>query len=208
MPRFSIIPVQPKFFDYFEDSVANLVKAAKEFADLLENYRDVSIKVARITELEHQGDAITHQVMKQLHRSFLTPIDREDIALLSERLDSVLDFIEDAANSMLLYRIEQPTKRARELSTILLSITKELAQAMPYLRKHSQMRQILDHCVEVNRLENEADAVTRLALAELFEGASLADVIKWREIYEHMENAADRGEDVANVLEAVVLKHG
>lgn len=208
MPRFSIIPVQPKFFDYFEDSVANLVKAAKEFADLLENYKDVSIRVARITELEHQGDAITHQVMKQLHRSFLTPIDREDIALLSERLDSVMDFIEDAANSMLLYRIEQPTKRARELAIILLSITKELAQAMPYLRKHSQMRQILGHCVEVNRLENEADAITRLALAELFEGASLADVIKWREIYEHMENAADRGEDVANVLEAVVLKHG
>lgn len=184
------------------------MKAAKEFADLLENYKDVSIRVARITELEHQGDAITHQVMKQLHRSFLTPIDREDIALLSERLDSVMDFIEDAANSMLLYRIEQPTKRARELAIILLSITKELAQAMPYLRKHSQMRQILGHCVEVNRLENEADAITRLALAELFEGASLADVIKWREIYEHMENAADRGEDVANVLEAVVLKHG
>jgi hypothetical protein len=208
LPRFSIIPVQPKFFDYFEESVANLCKAAKEFAELLENYKDVSIRVARITEFEHQGDAITHQVMKQLHRSFLTPIDREDIALLTERLDSVMDFIEDAANSMLLYHIEQPTKRAREFAAILLSITKELSIAMPLLRKHSQMRQILDHCVEVNRLENEADAVMRLALAELFDNASLAEVIKWREIYEHMENAADRGEDVANVLEGVVLKHG
>jgi predicted phosphate transport protein (TIGR00153 family) len=208
LPRFSIIPIQPKFFDYFEDSVANLAKAAKEFADLMENFENASIKVARITELEHEGDSITHQVMKQLHRSFLTPIDREDIALLSERLDSVLDFIEDAANSMVIYHIDKPTKRARELSAILLAITKELSVAVPYLRKQSKMRQILDHCVEINRLENEADAVLRLALAELFESASLAEVIKWREIYEHLENAADRGEDVANVLEGVVLKHG
>jgi len=107
-----------------------------------------------------------------------------------------------------LYHIEQPTKRARELSAILLSMTRELSSAVPYLRKRSKMRQILDHCVEINRLENEADAVLRLALAELFESASLAEVIKWREIYEHLENAADRGEDVANVLEGVVLKHG
>lgn len=208
MPRISIIPTQPKFFDFFEDSVANLTKATEAFADLLENYEDVPRKVARITELEHYGDAITHQIMRQLHRSFLTPIDREDIALLAERLDSVMDFIEDAANSMLLYRIEKPTKRARELAAILVAVSKELGAALPLLRRHSKMKEILNHCVEINRLENEADAVTRLALAELFEGASLAEVIKWREIYEHMENAVDRGEDVANVLEGVVLKNG
>lgn len=208
MPRISIIPTQPKFFDFFEDSVANLTKATEAFADLLENYEDVPRKVARITELEHYGDAITHQIMRQLHRSFLTPIDREDIALLADRLDSVMDFIEDAANSMLLYRIEKPTKRARELAAILVAVSKELGAALPLLRRHSKMKEILNHCVEINRLENEADAVTRLALAELFEGASLAEVIKWREIYEHMENAVDRGEDVANVLEGVVLKNG
>jgi hypothetical protein len=208
LPRISIIPTQPKFFDFFEDSVANLTKATEAFADLLENYEDVPRKVARITELEHYGDAITHQIMRQLHRSFLTPIDREDIALLADRLDSVMDFIEDAANSMLLYRIEKPTKRARELAAILVAVSKELGAALPLLRRHSKMKEILNHCVEINRLENEADAVTRLALAELFEGASLAEVIKWREIYEHMENAVDRGEDVANVLEGVVLKNG
>ncbi len=188
--------------------MANLAKATEAFADLLENYEDVPKKVARITELEHYGDAITHQIMRQLHRSFLTPIDREDIALLAERLDSVMDFIEDAANSMLLYRIEKPTKRARELAVILVAVSKELGAALPLLRRHSKMKEILNHCVEINRLENEADAVTRLGLAELFEGASLAEVIKWREIYEHMENAVDRGEDVANVLEGVVLKNG
>jgi hypothetical protein len=208
LPRISIIPTQPKFFDFFEDSVANLTKATEAFADLLGNYEDVPRKVARITEFEHYGDAITHQIMRQLHRSFLTPIDREDIALLADRLDSVMDFIEDAANSMLLYRIEKPTKRARELAAILVAVSKELGAALPLLRRHSKMKEILNHCVEINRLENEADAVTRLALAELFEGASLAEVIKWREIYEHMENAVDRGEDVANVLEGVVLKNG
>lgn len=208
MPKFSIIPREPKFFDLFEKSVANVAMAAKELATFFESYSSVPQRVARIVELEHQGDYITHQIMEQLHRSFLTPLDREDIALLTGRLDDVIDFIEDAANAMLLYRIEQPTKRAREQAVILVAMTDELVKAVPLLRNHSQMKQILGHCVEINRLENEADAIMRFALAELFDGMPPYDVIKWREIYQHLENAADRGEDVANVLEGVVLKNG
>ncbi len=208
MPKFSIMPREPKFFDLFEKSVANVAKAAKELADFLEDYTNVPLKVARITELEHEGDAITHQIMEQLHRTFITPLDREDIALLTERLDDVMDFIEDAANAMLLYRIEQPTTRAREMAAILVTMTSELVVAVPLLRNRSKMKGILEHCVEINRLENEADAIVRLALAELFDDTPIADVIKWREIYEHLETAADKGEDVANVLEGVVLKHG
>lgn len=208
MPNFSIMPREPKFFDLFEKSVANVAKAAKELADFLEDYTNVPLKVARITELEHEGDAITHQIMEQLHRTFVTPLDREDIALLTERLDDVMDFIEDAANAMLLYRIEQPTTRAREMAAILVAMTSELVIAVPLLRNRSKMKGILEHCVEINRLENEADAIVRLALAELFDDTPIADVIKWREIYEHLETAADKGEDVANVLEGVVLKHG
>ena len=208
MPNFSIMPREPKFFDLFEKSVANVAKAAKELADFLEDYTNVPLKVARITELEHEGDAITHQIMEQLHRTFITPLDREDIALLTERLDDVMDFIEDAANAMLLYRIEQPTTRAREMAAILVAMTSELVVAVPLLRNRSKMKEILEHCVEINRLENEADAIVRLALAELFDDTPIADVIKWREIYEHLETAADKGEDVANVLEGVVLKHG
>ena len=208
MPKFSIMPREPKFFDLFEKSVANVAKAAKELADFLEDYTNVPLKVARITELEHEGDAITHQIMEQLHRTFVTPLDREDIALLTERLDDVMDFIEDAANAMLLYRIEQPTTRAREMAAILVTMTSELVVAVPLLRNHSKMKEILEHCVEINRLENEADAILRHALAELFDDTPIADVIKWREIYEHLETAVDRGEDVANVLEGVVLKHG
>ncbi|MGB2855834.1 MAG: DUF47 family protein [Dehalococcoidia bacterium] len=202
------MPREPKFFDLFEKSVANVAKAAKELADFLEDYTNVPLKVARITELEHEGDAITHQIMEQLHRTFITPLDREDIALLTERLDDVMDFIEDAANAMLLYRIEQPTTRAREMAAILVTMTSELVVAVPLLRNRSKMKEILEHCVEINRLENEADAIIRHALAELFDDTPIADVIKWREIYEHLETAADKGEDVANVLEGVVLKHG
>ncbi|MCJ7522875.1 MAG: DUF47 family protein [Dehalococcoidia bacterium] len=202
------MPREPKFFDLFEKSVANVAKAAKELADFLEDYTNVPLKVARITELEHEGDAITHQIMEQLHRTFVTPLDREDIALLTERLDDVMDFIEDAANAMLLYRIEQPTTRAREMAAILVAMTSELVVAVPLLRNRSKMKEILGHCVEINRLENEADAILRHALAELFDDTPIADVIKWREIYEHLETAVDRGEDVANVLEGVVLKHG
>lgn len=208
MPRFSIMPSEPKFFDLFERSVANVATAARLLADLFEDYTKLPQKVARITELEHVGDAITHQIMEQLHRTFVTPLDREDIALLTERLDDMMDFMEDAANAMLLYRIEQPTIRAQELASILVTMTDELAIAVPHLRNRSKMKEILEHCVEINRLENEADAVVRFALAELFDGIPIIEVIKWREIYEHLETAVDKGEDVANVLEGVVLKHG
>jgi len=207
LPRFSFIPREPKFFELFERSVANVAEAARELHNFLNDYTNVPQKVARITELEHQGDYITHQIIEQLHRSFLTPLDREDITALTGRLDDVMDFIEDAANAMLLYRIEQPTKRAQEQAAILVAMAEELVKAVPLLRNHSHMNQILQHCVEINRLENEADSIMRFALAELFDGTPPYDVIKWREIYQHLENAADRGEDVANVLEAVVLKN-
>jgi uncharacterized protein Yka (UPF0111/DUF47 family) len=142
VPKFSIIPREPKFFDLFERSVANVATAAKELANFFENYTNLPQKVARLTELEHQGDYITHQIMEQLHRTFVTPLDREDIALLTERLDDVMDFIEGAANAMLLYRIEQPTKRARELADVLVAMTDELVKAVPRLRNRSEMRSI------------------------------------------------------------------
>lgn len=207
MVRFSIIPREPKFFDLFEKSVANVEAAAKELANLFEDYTNVPQKVARIVELEHRGDFITHQIIEQLHRSFLTPLDREDITLLSGRLDDVMDFIEDAANAMLIYKIEKPTIRAREQAAILVAMAEELVKAIPCLRNRSKNKQILEYCIEINRLENEADAVMRFALVELFDGMPPYEVIKWREIYQHLENAADRGEDVANVLEGVVLKN-
>ena len=208
MPRFSLIPREPKFFDLFEKGADNVATAATELHILFHDFTNVAQKAGRLTELEHKGDYITHQIMEQLHRTFVTPLDREDISSLTQGLDDVMDFMEDAAVSILLYRIKQPTKRARQLADTLVDVTDELVKAMPHLRKRSEMNQILPHCVEINRLENEADSIVRFALAELFDDIPLEDVIKWREIYEHLENAVDKAEDVANVLEGVVLKHG
>jgi predicted phosphate transport protein (TIGR00153 family) len=202
------MPKAPKFYDFFEKDVANLVTAAKELMDFFADYNDVETKVLRFVELEHEGDTITHQIIGQLHRTFVTPLDREDIALLANSLDDVMDFIEAAARTALLYRIAQPTGRARELAAIIVKMITELDRAIPLLRHRNKFKQILEHCVEVNRLENEADNVHHAALGELFDnGSDIAGIIKWREIYELLESAADRGEDVANVLEGIVMKN-
>ena len=208
MARFLMIPRETKFYDLFEKSAGNLVVAAGKLVDLFDDYRDIEAKVELIKDLEHEGDTITHEIMQSLHRTFVTPIDREDIAFLANSLDDVMDFIEDAARSAFLYRVTQPTDRVRELALIILKVTYKLNEVMPLLRRRDQFKQIRKECVEINRLENEADDVHHAALAELFDNTrDVRDIIKWREIYEYMESAADRGEDVANVLEAVVLKH-
>ena len=208
MAKFLMIPRETKFYDFFEQSAANLVTAAGALADLFDNYEDVEMKVKRIKDLEHEGDVITHRIIQNLHLTFVTPIDREDIARLAESLDDVMDFIEAAGRTALLYHITQPTERARELAAIVVRITNKLNEIMPLLRRRAQFKKILEGCVEVNSLENEADDVHHAALAELFDNTRDASyIIKWREIYEHLESATDRAEDVANVLEAVVLKH-
>jgi len=203
-----VIPRETKFYDLFEKSAGNLVVAAGKLVDLFDNYEGVEAKVKRIKKLEHEGDTITHDIMQSLHRTFVTPIDREDIARLANSMDDVMDFIEAAARTAFLYRIGQPTERARELASIILKVTYKLNEVMPLLRRRDQFKQLLEECVEINRLENEADDVHHAALAELFDNTrDVREIIKWREIYEHMESATDRGEDVANALEAVVLKH-
>ena len=203
-----MIPREVKFYELFEKSAGNLVIAAGKLVDLLDDYNEVELKVKRIKDLEHEGDTITHQIMQSLHSTFVTPIDREDVARLAESLDDVMDFIEAAARTAFLYRIAEPTERARELAAIILKITYRLNEVMPLLRRRDQFKQVLIQCVEINSLENEADDVHHAALAELFDNTKdVRDIIKWREIYEHMESATDRAEDVANVLEAVVLKN-
>jgi len=206
--RLPFIPREEKFFDLFEASAQNMVKTAQKLKQLVDSWENVEEKVSEITELEHEGDMITHKVMEQLHRTFVTPFDREDIALLSHTLDDVTDFIHAAADAMFIYKVDHPGQRAKELSDIIVQATAEVERAMPQLRHRAQLRQILERCVEINRLENEADRVFRSAMAELFtDTTDIAEIIKWREIYEHMESATDRCEDVANVLEGVALKH-
>jgi len=208
MVKFSLLPRQHKFFDLFEESTKNMVKASRALQEMINDWDVVGGRVAEITELEHAGDTITHQIVAQLHRTFVTPFDREDIALLAHTMDDVTDFIHAAADAMLIYKIDQPSQRAKELANIIVEATEEIEKAVSGLRRHAELKQILEKCVEINRLENMADRVFRAAMAELFDDAmDIAQVIKWREIYEHMESATDRCEDVANVLEGIALKH-
>ena len=206
--RFPFIPREEKFFDLFQESAQNAVKAAQVLKEMVDTWKNIEGRVGEITELEHNGDAITHQIMAQLHRTFVTPFDREDIALLAHTLDDITDFIHAAADAMLLYNVDRPGQRAKELADIIVQAASEVEKVMPQLQKRIVLSQVLKQCVEINRLENVADRVFRAAMAELFDDSTdIAQVIKWREIYEHMESATDRCEDVADVLEGVALKH-
>jgi predicted phosphate transport protein (TIGR00153 family) len=209
LAKFSFIPRDTEFYGLFEQETSNLVVAAEKLVDLFNNYENVEAKAKELKELEHKGDVITHEIIARVHRTFVTPIDREDITLLAHSLDDVMDFIEAAGRTAFLYRVAQPTQRARELASIVAKLTVKLNEVMPQLRHHDKFNWILKQCVEINTLENEADDVFHAALAELFEACArdACEVIKWRELYQHLEDATDRGEDVANVLEGVVLKY-
>jgi uncharacterized protein len=209
MVKFSLMPHEEQFYTLFENSARNVVKAAQTLKELMDNWRDVKEKVAEIAKLEAEGDAITHQIIAQLHRTFVTPFDREDIAQLAMALDDVVDFIDSSADAMLLYKIVESTQRSRELADLIVQATEEMAKAIPLLRNKGELKKMLTCCIEVNRVENVTDEVYRSAIAELFDNTKdLVMVIKWREIYEHLESATDRCEDVSNVLEGVALKYG
>ncbi len=208
MFKFPFIPREHKFFDLFEQSAHNMVKATQVLKELVDTWDDVGKSVNEITDLEHEGDTITHQIMAQLNRTFVTPFDREDIAMLAHTLDDVTDFIFAAATRILIYKIDHSTSRAKELADIIVQAALEVEMAIPQLRHRAELEKILPRCVEINRLENVADGIFRSAQAELFDNTTdMAQIIKWREIYEYMESATDRCEDVSNVLEGVALKY-
>jgi predicted phosphate transport protein (TIGR00153 family) len=208
MVRLPFIPKEHKFFELFEESAENILKAAEALNEMVDTWEFLDSRVAEITELEHHGDTITHQIISLLHRTFVTPFDREDIALLAHTMDDVIDFIHSAADAMFIYKVDKPTERAKELADIIVRGAAEIQKVVPGLRRRSTIKKIMEGCVEINRLENMADRVYRAAIAELFDNTSdVTQIIKWREIYEHMESATDRCEDVANVLEGVALKH-
>jgi len=175
---------------------------------MVSSWDSIEERSVKISDLEHRGDSITHEIIALLHRTFVTPFDREDIAHLAQSMDDVADLIHSAADDMFLYHITEPTPQCTELAEIVLKGTVEIQKAVPLLRRRSDLKDMLSHCVEINRLENIADRVYRQALAELFNDNNEAiHVIKWREIYQHLETATDRCEDVANVLEGVALKN-
>ncbi len=208
MFKFSLIPRERKFFALFEQSAQNAVQIAQQLKDMVYIWQNVKQRVGIINDLEHQGDAITHQIFEQLHRSVITPFDREDIALLAHSLDDLADFVHEAADAMMLYKVAHPTERAKEMVDILVQAVAEVKEAVSEIDDRAGRKRLVERCVEINRLENLGDGVFRSAMAELFDDSSdLASLIKWREIYMHMESVIDRCEDIANILEGVAIKY-
>jgi hypothetical protein len=206
--RFSLIPRTGRFNDLFEESAHKLVVASEALADLLEHFENVEAKTAHIKDLEHEADNITHEIYRQVHQTFVTPFDREDIAALAQRMDDVMDYVEGASTAIITYGILQPTSAARGLADLIRLQTVQLKTAVAGLRHKSRLKSILEQLKEINRLENEADSLFLSSMAELFRGEmSPVDIIKWRDIYDQLELATDSCEQVAHILEAIVLKH-
>jgi uncharacterized protein len=205
MFRFKFIPREAKFYDYFEQQSENILEAGRLLRDLVQNFPDARAKMHAIKEVEHRGDHVTHEIVKRLNTTFITPLDREDIHDLASRLDDVLDYIEASAERLVVYRIKEPTSACRAMAEVIVTTTEAMDRAIRCLRGMDPT--FHEHAVEVNRLENVADTLLRDSLAALFEEqGDPIEVIKWKEIYETMEIVTDRCEDVANVIEGIILK--
>jgi uncharacterized protein len=184
-------------------------RGARLLLQLLKNVQDAEALAKEIKEVEHAGDKITHHTVETLHKTFITPIDREEIHQLISGMDDILDFMDAASQRVVLYEITEVTAEAQELGEVLLRATEEVQEAVRGLRRLQYPMETLQTCVEINRLENEGDAALRRGMARLFkESTDPIYIIKWKEIYEFLEEATDACEDVANIIEGVVLEHG
>jgi len=196
------------FFELFERHAEKSVEASRLLRAMLNNPVELADQARRIKELEHEGDVITHRAVEILHRTFITPIDRGDIHRLITRLDDVLDLIEATSERVWLYAIEAADRDASDLAEVLVNAVTEMSRAMKGLRNLKDRDAILQVCTEINRYENEGDTLLRRAVARLFQDSrDPLQVIKWKDIFEFLEDAIDRCEDVANVVEGVALEY-
>ena len=199
------VPRDREFFDLFEEAAGNIVRAAALLKEMVVEYPDKADLVREILICEQEGDRITHDIIQHLNKTFVTPIDREDIYELASAVDDIVDYTEEVADYLGLYKIEAPMQQAQRLAHILVQASRQIAEAMPRMRT---FRDISHYTVEVNRLENDGDRVTREAVASLFDnGIDPMVVIRWKDIYERLENAIDSTERVANILEGIVIKN-
>jgi predicted phosphate transport protein (TIGR00153 family) len=207
MPGFlqRILPREMSFFRMFTEQAENVQAGAQAMVDMLGNYGDPAAGANRVEAYEHAGDVITHDIMKKLNQTFITPFDREDIHELASRIDDVIDLVDAAATRLIIYRVETIRPGVLELATTVRDATAQIVAAVRVLEEEDH---ILDHCIEINRLENVADRQCRELIARLFEQErDPVQIIKWKEIIETLEFAADKCEDVANVIETVTLKN-
>lgn len=206
---FRLIPVEEGFFPLLNQSATNVLEAARIFHTWLSNYGDTEANLARVIEIEHQGDQVVHEILSMLSRTFLPPMDGDDIRGLTKSLDDVLDNLEAAARAFVIYEVEEPIPEAVELSAIILKAAEQIAQAVPKIEDKKRFDEIMVASVEIHRLENEADAVNHRAMARLVKErtSDLFELYRWEKIIGVLENAADSCEDVADALLTTVQKY-
>lgn len=203
--RLPFIPREEKFFDLFVEDARNVLAAARMLEEFFRTYDQRERLAGQLRDLEKRGDGLSHDIGHKLEDTFVTPFDREDIHMLITRLDDILDFIEEVADTCVLYRIDAPTPVAREQASI---ITRQCEELVHGLEKLKSFKDVAPHWIEVHRLENEGDRIARQAVADLFNnGTDPIDVIKWKDVYALLEGAIDACEDAANVIERIVSKH-
>ena len=200
-----IAPRDREFFDLFEEAGGNILRAAGLLEEMLRDFPERNELARDILICEQDGDRITHDIIQRLNQTFVTPIDREDIYELASALDDVVDYTEEVADYLGLYKIEAPMEQAQALATVLHASSRQIEQAMPRLRG---FKDISHYTVEINRLENDGDRIAREAIASLFNGGiDPMVVIRWKDIFERLEEAIDATERVANILENIVIKN-
>jgi hypothetical protein len=205
---FRITSKEEVFFDLFVDTATDTCKAAKMLEDLMVNYVNVKDKIDAIEQIEHKCDGHVHKMLEQLNRSFITPIDREDIYYIAKELDNITDSIEATAHRFLMLNVKSIRDDAKKLAKMVSQCAEELKGVMEELKNMKTSKTLQNKIIEVNRIEDEGDMVFRDAVQKLFTGETEPlEVIKWKEIYEFMENTLDACEDVANIVEGVVMKH-
>jgi uncharacterized protein len=202
------MPVEGEFFELFNQHIALCVKGAQEMLAFMSNFDALETRVYAIEDIEKQADTVTHKCIDLLHKTFITPLDRDDIHKLITRMDDILDLLEDAAQTISLYDIQQVTPEAKRLAELCLAGVEKVAKAVALLRNMDNSKEILQVCAEIDRLESDADHVMRAAMSKLFrDEPDVRNLIKLKAIYEILETVTDRCEDVANIIEGIVLEN-
>lgn len=203
-----LLPKQDTFFDLFEKQVQTANKGAHILSDLLEHYVSVEDVAFKLKGIEHDADEIAHEIIRKLNTTFVTPIDREDIHALTSAMDDIMDYTEAAADRMALYEVLEPTEESAKLAKVLAEATDLLVTAVSGLRDKGRSKEVREACIAVNRLENHGDQINRGALAKLYQMHDQPiEALKWREIYNQIETAIDKCEDVAEIIESTVMKN-
>ena len=202
-----LLPKETCFFDFFEQLGAFAVSATEAFQELTRNGVNADVHAARLKDIEHQADRLTHQCIEALNKTFITPMDRSDILALIKRLDDVIDSVDSAASRMSLYELNEVRPEAQKLAEVLVKATKEIEFALKALRDIKGLDAINPHLIAIHQFENDGDVILRAALTKLFrEETNAVLIIKWKEIFERLEKATDRCEEVANIVEKIVLE--